>query len=60
MKSRMTMKKIYSWQNENNMLFNTKKFELLRYGGKIELQSSSYPKPEGTDDIPVKVALRDL
>ena len=30
--------KIYEWQDKNNMLFNGKKFELLRYGVNTELK----------------------
>ena len=29
---------IYDWQKENNMLFNSNKFEMLRYGSKEELK----------------------
>ena len=32
---------IYDWQKENNMLFNSKKFEMLRYGSKEELKIST-------------------
>ena len=51
--------KIYKWQVDNNMLFNTKKFELLRYGAE-ELKSSGYTKPDNIEEIEVKHVLRDL
>ena len=38
---------IYDWQKENNMLFNSKKFEMLRYGSKEELKiSTNYLTPD--------------
>ena len=52
--------KIYKWQFENNMLFNAKKFELLRYGRSTELKSAKYTKPESSEEISVKSVLRDL
>ena len=52
--------KIYKWQVDNNMLFNTKKFELLRYGAKDELKSAGYTKPDNIEEIEVKHVLRDL
>ena len=52
---------IYDWQMENNMLFNSKKFEMLRYGSKEELKSSTnYLTPDCDDLIDVKENLRDL
>ena len=33
---------VYNWQQENNMLFNEKKFELLRYGTDHELKENSH------------------
>ena len=52
---------IYDWQKENNMLFNSKKFEMLRYGSKEELKSSTnYLTPDCDDLIDVKENLRDL
>ena len=32
---------IYDWQNRNNMLFNGKKFEMLRYGPNNDLKNST-------------------
>ena len=52
---------IYSWQQENNMLFNGKKFEMLRYGTNEELKfATNYFTPELEDIIEVKNNLRDL
>ena len=33
--------KIYEWQSKNNMLFNSKKFEILRYGSNIDLKMNT-------------------
>ena len=44
----------------NNMLFNAKKFELLRYGNKTNLKTSSYSQPNSSEKITVKNVLRDL
>ena len=52
---------IYDWQKENNMLFNSKKFEMLRYGSKDDLKvSTNYFTPDCEDFIEVKENLRDL
>ena len=52
---------IYTWQQENNMLFNGKKFEMLRYGANDELKcDTNYFTPELEDIIEVKNNLRDL
>ena len=53
--------KIYKWQSENNMLFNGKKFEMLRYGKNNELKmNTNYFSPDYQDLIEVKDSLRDL
>jgi len=52
--------RIYEWQSRNNMLFNTSKFELLRYGVNENLKISGYTKPGSTEEIAVKSVLRDL
>ena len=50
---------IYEWQNCNNMLFNGKKFEMLRYGKNEEIKNStSYLTPEYEDIIEVKETRR--
>ena len=42
------LEKLYCWQKENNMLFNGKKFEMLRYGKDSDLkESTQYLTPEG-------------
>ena len=52
---------IYQWQSENNMLFNGKKFEMLRYGKNNDLKTNTnYFSPEYQDLIEVKDNLRDL
>ena len=53
------LEKLYSWQTHNNMVFNGKKFEMLRYGKDKDLKNSTvYLTPE--DLIEVKECLRDL
>ena len=52
---------IYNWQDTNNMQFNGKKFEMLRYGPNTDLKNSTnYLTPEYEDIIEVKENLRDL
>ena len=52
---------IYSWQKENNMLFNSNKFEMMRYGSNEELKiSTNYLTPDCEDFIEIKESLRDL
>jgi hypothetical protein len=51
---------IYEWQKVNNMLFNDKKFEVLRYGKNSVLTSvSNYYSPTGSV-INAKDSVRDL
>ena len=38
----LDLNKIYSWAENNNMLFNNKKFELLRYGNNEDLKTSTF------------------
>ena len=53
--------KLYNWQENNNMLFNGNKFEVLRYGNNTELKdSTSYFTPNYLDVIEEKDNLRDL
>ena len=51
--------KTYEWALENNMQFNGKKFELLRYGGTTSLPATEYSTPDGQ---PIKhvEAVKDL
>ena len=52
---------LYYWQKSNNMLFNCKKFEILRYGPKEDLKNNTqYFTPEYEDIIEAKESLRDL
>ena len=53
--------KLYKWQEDNNMLFNSNKFEVLRYGKNQSLkESTSYLTPNYEDIIEEKDVLRDL
>ena len=53
--------KIYEWQQKNNMIFNGKKFEMLRYGKNQEIKmNTNYFSPNYEDIIEVKENLRDL
>ena len=53
--------KLYTWQDKNNMAFNGKKFEILRYGKDQELKNSTeYLTPDAEDLIQRKECLRDL
>ena len=53
--------KLYHWQEINNMAFNGKKFEILRYGQDEGLkESSEYLTPQAEDLIERKECLRDL
>ena len=51
---------VYQWAVDNNMLFNSKKLELLRYGANSQLkQQTSYLAPDKTT-IPEKNHIKDL
>ena len=51
---------IYEWAETNNMQFNDKKFELMRYGPNEDIkQSTSYKSSDGST-IEEKQKLRDL
>jgi ribonuclease P/MRP protein subunit RPP40 len=53
--------RIYSWQEINNMEFNSKKFEVMRYGRNQTLKESTlYLTPNWEDIIEEKESLRDL
>ena len=52
---------IYNWQKESNMIINSKKFKMLRYGRQEDLkESTNYLTPDFEDLIEVKESLRDL
>ena len=54
------LQKVFTWQDENNMKFNGKKFELLRYGPNQDIkESTGYLTPEG-ETIEQKNNIRDL
>ena len=54
------LNKIYSWAEQNNMLFNNGKFELLRYGNDEDLKNSTYYLSANNEIIEEKETLRDL
>ena len=55
------LEQLYDWQKKNNMEFNSKKFEVLRYGKDEDLkQSTCYFTPNLDDIIDEKESLRDL
>ena len=54
------LNKIYMWAEENNMLFNNKKFELLRYGKNEDLKHSTFYLSADNEIIEEKENLRDL
>ena len=52
---------LYEWQKKNNMEFNGKKFEVMRYGSNINIKESTvYFTPNFDDVIEEKDNLRDL
>ena len=51
---------IYEWAELNNMQFNDKKFELIRYGQDEELKKSTSYKSSDGSQIEEKRKLRDL
>ena len=55
------LEKLYKWQKENNMMFNSTKFEVLRYGKDENLKNScDYLTPDADGVIERKEKLRDL
>ena len=54
------LNKIYKWAEENNMLFNKNKFELLRYGTNTEIKHSTFYLSADEEIIEEKENLRDL
>ena len=54
------LEKVYKWARNNNMLFNNKKLEVLRYGTDTNLKDeTTYHCPDGSP-IQEKECLRDL
>ena len=54
------LEKVYQWAIDNNMVFNAKKFEALRYGTDDVLKAiTSYTSPDGSI-LPDKDHHRDL
>ena len=51
---------IYEWADENNMKFNSKKFECLRYGPNNHLKSSSHYTSDDGNQIKEVDHVRDL
>ena len=59
-KLQQDLNKIYSWAEENNMLFNNGKFEMLRYGPDEEIKNSTFYLSANDEIIEEKEQLRDL
>ena len=51
---------VYKWANTNNMKFNAKKFELLRYGKEQEIKSATTYKSYDDSNIDDKQQVSDL
>jgi len=51
---------VYGWQHENNMLFNEKKFELLRYGKNQDIKEATNYIGPLKNQIQEKQSVRDL
>ena len=51
---------VYNWANENNMLFNSKKFKLLRYGKNKQLKESTHYTSNTGEIIPEEEFIKDL
>jgi len=51
---------VYEWQQENNMLFNEKKFELLRYGKNQDIKDTTNYTGPLKNQIGEKQCVRDL
>lgn len=51
---------IYRWSFKNNMLFNSGKFECVRYGRDVALKESSSYQAFGGKDVPAATTVRDL
>ncbi len=54
------LERSYEWQRKNNMLFNEKKFELLRYGMDQTIKGNTYYTGPQGNTIEEKTCLRDL
>ena len=54
------LNKVYNWATENNMKFNSGKFEILRYGKNEELKMNTLYFSADDDVIEQKDVLRDL
>ena len=54
------LEKIYKWAENNNMLFNNNKFEVLRYGKNTEIRDSTFYLSANDDIIEENESLRDL
>ena len=55
------LEKLYEWQTKNNMKFNGKKFQVLRYGSNEELKNNTMYFTEETENVIEQFSeLRDL
>ena len=59
-KMQSDLNKIYKWAEDNNMLFNNSKFEILRYGTNTEIKHSTFYLTANDEIIEEKESLRDL
>ena len=56
----MDLDSIYKWSKENNMMFNSKKFECIRYGPQSDLQRTSHYISDNGCPIDEVCDVRDL
>lgn len=54
------LESIYAWAKQNNMQFNTEKFECIKYGKKEDLKESCQYKTQDDQIIAEKDVVRDL
>ena len=54
------LRRVYEWQNDNNMQFNDKKFEVLRYGPNQDFKENYHYTGPNDQPITEKQQVRDL
>ena len=57
-KMQSDLNKIYKWAEDNNMLFNNSKFEILRYGSNTDIKHSTFYLTANEEIIEEKETLR--
>ena len=55
-----TLKSIYQWSADNNMKFNSEKFECIRYGKKSDIHSTTTYLSDVGSTISLKDQINDL